>query len=54
LASPLAEPVARLDTGARDALVADLERVLGAYVDDDGLALPIESHVALAHAGARR
>jgi SAM-dependent methyltransferase len=54
LASPLAEPVARLDTEARDALVADLERVLGAYLDDDGLALTIESHVALALAGARR
>jgi SAM-dependent methyltransferase len=51
LASPLAEPVGRLDSGARDALVAHLEDVLGAYVDDDGLALPIESHVALAFAG---
>jgi hypothetical protein len=50
LASPLAEPVGRLDPGARDALVADLEGVLGAYVDDDGLALPIESHVAVATA----
>jgi hypothetical protein len=30
--------------------------VLAAYVDDDGLllALPIESHVALATAGAKR
>lgn len=51
LASPLAEPVGRLDPGARDALVADLEGVLGAYVDDDGLALPVEAHVALALAG---
>lgn len=48
LASPLAEPVGRLDPEARDALVADLEDVLAAYVDDDGLALPAESYVALA------
>jgi SAM-dependent methyltransferase len=48
LASPLAEPVGRLDAEERDALVADLEAVLEPYVDDDGLALPIESHVALA------
>jgi SAM-dependent methyltransferase len=48
LASPLAEPVGRLDAEERDALVADLEDVLDPYVDDDGLALPIESHVALA------
>ncbi len=52
LASPLAEPVGRLDPGAHDALLAHLEDVLGAYVDDDGLALPIESHVAVATAGS--
>lgn len=51
LASPLAEPVGRLDPGSRDVLVAELEGVLGAYVDDDGLALPIEAHVALATTG---
>jgi hypothetical protein len=38
----------RLDAEERHALVADLEDVLQPYVDDDGLALPIESHVALA------
>jgi SAM-dependent methyltransferase len=53
LASPLAEPVGRLDSRARDALVADLEDVLGPYVDDDGLALPIESNVALATTDAQ-
>jgi ubiquinone/menaquinone biosynthesis C-methylase UbiE len=52
LASPLADPVGRLDSEARDGLIADLEDVLGMYVDDDGLALPIESHVALAAADA--
>jgi hypothetical protein len=51
LASPLAEPVGRLDAEERDALVADLEAVLEPYVDDDGLVLPIESHVALATTG---
>jgi SAM-dependent methyltransferase len=50
LASPLAEPVGRLDIEERAALLADLEAVLEPYADDDGLALPIESHVALAAA----
>jgi hypothetical protein len=50
LASPLADPVGWLDAEERDALVADLEHVLEPYVDNDGLALPIESHVALATA----
>jgi hypothetical protein len=53
LASPLAEPVGRLDPEARDALVADLEDLLAAYVDDDGLALPAESYVVLATNGLR-
>jgi ubiquinone/menaquinone biosynthesis C-methylase UbiE len=47
-ASQLAGPVGRLVPDARHALVADLEDVLAPYVDDNGLALPIESHVALA------
>jgi hypothetical protein len=33
---------------------AHLGDVLDTYVDDDGLALPIESHVALATAGSGR
>jgi hypothetical protein len=53
LASPLAEPVGRLDSEARDGLIADLDDVLAEYVDDDGLALPAESHVALATNGLR-
>jgi SAM-dependent methyltransferase len=51
LASPLAEPVERLDAGEREALVADLEDVLEPWADDDGVAVPIESHVALATVG---
>jgi hypothetical protein len=47
---PLLAPSGRLDVEERAALVADLEDVLEPYVDDDGLALPIESHVALAAA----
>jgi SAM-dependent methyltransferase len=50
LASPLAEPVGQLDAEERDALVGELEHLLEPYVDDDGLALAIESHVALATA----
>lgn len=49
-ASPLAEPVGRVDERARAALVADVAAGLRAYVDADGLAFPIESHLATASA----
>jgi hypothetical protein len=47
---PSLAAVGRHDIEERAALVADLEDVLEPYADDDGLALPIESHVALAAA----
>jgi SAM-dependent methyltransferase len=48
LSSPLAEPLGQLDRTALDALVDDVAAVLAGYVDDDGLAMPMESHIALA------
>lgn len=48
LASPLGAPLGELETSAMDALIADLVDALDPYVDDDGLAMPMESHMALA------
>jgi ubiquinone/menaquinone biosynthesis C-methylase UbiE len=48
LASPIGEPLSRLDESEKAALVAELDDVLAPYLDDDGLALPMESHVLLA------
>jgi hypothetical protein len=48
--TPLAEPIGELDPPARDALVADLEATLDPYVDDGGLAMTMESHIAVASA----
>lgn len=46
--SPLAGPLGRLDDAARGRLVAEIADALAAYVDDDGIVLPIEAHVVLA------
>jgi ubiquinone/menaquinone biosynthesis C-methylase UbiE len=48
LSSPLAEPLSQLDTDDRDRLTAEVEEALAPYVDDDGLAIVMESHVVLA------
>jgi ubiquinone/menaquinone biosynthesis C-methylase UbiE len=48
LASPIGEPLGQLHERERTALVADLDNVLTPYRDDDGLAMPMESHVVLA------
>lgn len=49
-----ATPMATLGTitdEARAAVAADVRAALAAYLDADGLALPIEARLALAHAG---
>lgn len=46
--SALAGPVAAADDNARVALLAEVSAGLRQYVDDQGLAFPIESHVAVA------
>jgi ubiquinone/menaquinone biosynthesis C-methylase UbiE len=47
--SPLAPHVAEVDDTAHDALVREVTGAMQSYVNDDGLAFPIEGHIALAH-----
>lgn len=46
--SPLAGPLGTMAPNARDALLADLEEALAAYVDDHGVVFPLETHVVVA------
>jgi ubiquinone/menaquinone biosynthesis C-methylase UbiE len=48
-ASPIAPHVAEVDDAARDALIREVTAAMQSYVNDDGLAFPIEGHIALAH-----
>ncbi len=48
-ATPIASDIAAMDDPARTALLQDVTTALRAYVDDDGLAAPMESHVVVAH-----
>ena len=48
LSSPIGGPLGALDEPGWAALVADVEDALAPFRDDDGLALPLASHVALA------
>jgi SAM-dependent methyltransferase len=47
-ASPLSGHVAPVDDGARAALVHDVTAAMQPYVDDEGVAFPIQAHVAVA------
>jgi hypothetical protein len=47
-ATPLAGAVAGLDAAAQVALRHDILATLRPYTDDEGLAVPIEAHVAMA------
>ncbi len=46
--SPLASHVAQADDGARDALIREVTAAMLSYVNDDGLAFPIEGHIGVA------
>ena len=48
-ASPIAPHVAEVDDAARDALIREVTAAMQSYVNDDGLAFPIEGDIALAH-----
>lgn len=48
LSSPLAGPLGELAPAAMDALIADVDETLQPYVDDDGLAMIMECHTAIA------
>lgn len=46
--TPLASAVAALDAAAQSALLDDIITTFQPYTDDDGLAVPLEAHVAMA------
>ena len=48
-ATPVAAAVSGLDKEAQTKIVTDVRAALAAYRIGDGLAAPIEAHVALAH-----
>ena len=48
-ATPIAARLSMLDDRGRAALLGDIAEALRSFVDDDGLAAPIENHVVLAH-----
>lgn len=48
-ATPAAGAVANLDATVQDAIVADVRNALGAHRVGDGLAVPIEAHLAIGY-----
>ena len=47
-ATPLAGTVAALDAAAQSVLLDNIITTFRPYTDDDGLAVPLEAHVAMA------
>jgi hypothetical protein len=47
--SPLATHVAAVNDTVRETLIREVTAAMQAYVNDDGLAFPIEGHIAVAH-----
>src|SRR5262245_21621262 len=47
-ATPVAQVAATLDEPTREAIIREIETSLLAYLDDEGLAAPIEAHVVVA------
>jgi ubiquinone/menaquinone biosynthesis C-methylase UbiE len=48
-ATPIASRVASMDDRGRAEIVRDIAEALQTYIDDDGLAAPVENHVVVAH-----
>jgi ubiquinone/menaquinone biosynthesis C-methylase UbiE len=48
-ATPIAARVASMGDQGRSALVRDVAEALQTYIDDDGLAAPVENHIVVAH-----
>jgi ubiquinone/menaquinone biosynthesis C-methylase UbiE len=48
LSSPLAEPLGQLDPRDQQSLLDDVDDALAPFLDDDGLAITMEAHIALA------
>ena len=47
--SPLASHLAQADDAVRDALIREVTESMQLHMNDDGLAFPVEGHIALAH-----
>jgi hypothetical protein len=47
--SPLASHVAQVDDAGREALISEVTAAMQAYVNDEGVAFPIEGHIAVAN-----
>jgi ubiquinone/menaquinone biosynthesis C-methylase UbiE len=47
-ATPMAAAIAALDPSAREAMIREIEAALRVYVDDSGLAVPVECNVVTA------
>lgn len=46
--SPLAGPLGSLDRDVREALIKDVEEQLRDYIDDQGIVIPLDTHVLVA------
>lgn len=51
VSTPLAEPVSGLDEARQEEMTAELERTLAPYTDDDGIAFPFQTWLAVAARG---
>jgi SAM-dependent methyltransferase len=51
VSTPLAEPVSGLDEARQEEMTAELERTLTPYTDDDGIAFPFQTWLAVAARG---
>jgi hypothetical protein len=51
VSSPLAEPVGGLDEARHEEMAMELERTLAPYTDDDGIAFPFQTWLAVAARG---
>jgi SAM-dependent methyltransferase len=51
VSTPLAEPVSGLDEARHEEMLAELERTLAPYTDDDGIAFPFQTWLAVAARG---
>ena len=47
--SPLAPHVAAVGDTVRDALIQEVTAEMASYVNDEGLTVPIEGHIGIAH-----
>ena len=47
--SPLATHVAEVSDADRDEMIREVNTAMQPYVNDEGLAFPVEGHIAVAH-----